>query len=86
MDEATRAISSAMEGSNQAARWSAPLRTRIAEQLRFGSYQEELAILVEEDSSLSRTPDGHRFDSWSPPNPACVRVWERMLPTRPRPK
>jgi hypothetical protein len=77
----------ALSGTAGSALWYDALRRKFDEQMRFGRQEEHLAIEIDGSASRTRAGDGGAEDEsafLSPPDPAYVRQWNRMLPTRPK--
>jgi serine/threonine protein kinase len=86
LDSAKQRIWTALSGTQDAARWQPALERRVAEQMRFGARDEHLAVEIDGSSSRSRADEGgsETTSSFSsPPDPAYVRSWRHMLPSRP---
>jgi predicted Ser/Thr protein kinase len=66
-------------------RYEAELHKKADTTLRFGAKAEHLAVLVDKGMSHSRGLDPDDESTWNawPAESVYVRLWQRMLPTRP---
>ncbi len=66
-------------------RYESEIHRKAQQTLRFGAKAEHLAILIDKGKSESRGLDPDDVSTWNawPADKAYVRLWQRMLPTRP---
>jgi hypothetical protein len=78
-------LAKALGEDKNLARYETELHRKAEATLRFGAKPEHIAILVEEGMSHSRGLDPDDENTWNswPADGACVRLWQRMLPSRP---